>query len=54
MYNQFGDYYLKSSGLEFRDFKIVIEKILPVKDVFIAEDNTLRLEDKIFLNRIAF
>ncbi|CAD8178610.1 unnamed protein product [Paramecium pentaurelia] len=54
LYNQFGDFYLKSSGLEFRDFKIFIEKILPVKDVLIAEDPTLRLEDKIFLNRIAF
>ncbi|CAK78542.1 unnamed protein product (macronuclear) [Paramecium tetraurelia] len=54
LYSQFGDYYLKSSGLEFRDFRIVIEKILPLKDVLIAEDSTLRLEDKIFLNRIAF
>lgn len=54
MYNEFGDFYLRSTGLEFRDFKIIIEKILPIKEVTIVEDPTLRLEDKIFLNRIAF
>ncbi|CAD8095052.1 unnamed protein product [Paramecium sonneborni] len=54
LYKEFGDFYIKSTGLEFRDFTISIEKILPVKDVRIVDDPTLRIEDKIFLNRIAF
>ncbi|CAD8078721.1 unnamed protein product [Paramecium primaurelia] len=54
LYNQFGDYYLRGPGLEFRDFKIDVEKIVPIKEIILIDDSTLRIEDKIFLNRIAF
>ncbi|CAK83449.1 unnamed protein product (macronuclear) [Paramecium tetraurelia] len=54
LYNQFGDYYLRGPGLEFRDFRIQVEKIVPIKELILIEDASLRIEDKIFLNRIAF
>ncbi|CAD8082237.1 unnamed protein product [Paramecium sonneborni] len=54
LYNLLGDYYLRGPGLEFRDFRISVEKIVPIKELILIEDSTLRIEDKIFLNRIGF
>jgi len=45
---------MKDPGFEYRDFKILVDKLVDFSDTSIVNNPNFNVEDKLFLNRIAF